>query len=784
MFIGIKLSNQMKIRKKIVSVFSLIILISIFAVGYFYYATVVKIIHDQVKNNLEGLANSQEVRVEESIDRSLERFSGVSKLTNLLMAFRDYNEDVNEEKKLAIRSILIDVRNSIPDFINIFIINDAGLVTISADTALEGQDYSRDILYVTGMDKEHLRGHIHFSTAANNENHLYTHGPLMLDNNILGVIVIETNTDGFIDITSDYAGLGETGETDLAKRDENGDAVFLHKRRFESPGISNKISKENYDVAITRALQKNENIFENALDYRGVRVMAVTRYIASADWGLVVKIDESELSKPTIDLRNKIMVVGIISLLFSFIVLYIFSRLIIKPIEVLHQGAEYIEKGDYNFKVGIKTNDEIGQLSRAFDKMTMALKKSRVEIEKRVEEQTKDIEEKNVSLEKQQKAILNILEDIADEKEKVSQEKEKIDSILHSIGDGVFVIDQNYNIIIYNQMAADISGYSKEEAIGKRCDKVLKFIFEDTKKVNYKFIKDVFATGEIKSMSNHTLLVKKGGAEIPVADSAAPIKDRFGKVFGCIVVFRDVTHEREVDKAKTEFVSLASHQLRTPLSAINWYTEMLLSEKKIDKKHKNYLNQIYGGSQRMVELVNALLNVSRLELGTFIIEPKPFDITKIADEAVKEISQEIKKKKIRFAKKYDKNLPQLPLDNKLTHMIFQNILSNAVKYSQEKGKVALDITKDEKNIKIAISDNGMGIPQKQHRYIFNKLFRADNARAEDSSGTGLGLYIVKSILDQSGGKVWFESVQGKGTTFYVEIPLAGMKAKEGLKELS
>lgn len=774
----------MKIRKKIFGIFSSIIVISIFIVGYFYYVIVVKIIHDQAKNKFEVLADSQKVRVEQNIDRNLERFSGVSKLTNLLMAVKSYNEDASEEKKLAIRSILIDVRNSISDFINIFIINDAGLVTVSTDIALEGQDYSRDMLYTSGIDKKHFQGHVHFATTENNKDHLYTHGPLILDDNILGVIVIETNMNNLISITSNYVGLGETGETVLAKRDENGDAVFLHKRRFESPDVSNKISKEDNNISIIRALQKNENTFENSLDYRGVKVMAVTRYIALSDWGLVVKIDESELQKPTIELRNKTMIIGIISLFFSFIALYIFSRLIIKPIEVLHQGTEYIEKGDYNFKVGIKTKDEIGQLSRAFDKMTMALKKSRTEIEKRVEEQTKDIEEKNINLEKQQKAILNILEDIADEKEKVSQEKEKIDSILHSIGDGVFVIDQNYNIIMFNQVAADISGYSKEEAIGMRYDKVLKFIFEDTKKINDKFIKDVFATGEIKFMSNHALLIRKGGREIPVADSAAPIIDRFGKVFGCIVVFRDVTHEREVDKAKTEFVSLASHQLRTPLSAINWYTEMLLTDKKLAKKHKNYLNQIYGGSQRMVELVNALLNVSRLELGTFIIEPKLLDITEIADEVIKEISQNIKKKKIKFTKKYDKNLPKLPLDKKLIHMVFQNILSNAVKYSTENGSVALSIAKKDKNIIIAISDNGMGIPQKQQRYIFTKLFRADNARADDSSGTGLGLYIAKSIMDRSGGKIWFDSIQGKGSTFYVEVPLMGMKAKEGLKELS
>ncbi len=306
------------------------------------------------------------------------------------------------------------------------------------------------------------------------------------------------------------------------------------------------------------------------------------------------------------------------------------------------------------------------------------------------------------------------------------------------------------------------------------------------------------ATGEIKEMANHTVLIKKDGSKVAVADSAAPLKDKNGEVIGCVVVFRDVTKERSIDKAKTEFVSLASHQLRTPLSSINWYTEMLLAGDagKINKEQKNYLEEVYKGNKRMVDLVNALLNVSRLELGTFAIEPEPTDVVKLAQSVADEQKPQILEKKIKLNQKYVDNLPLLNADPKLLRIVFQNLLSNAVKYTPEKGIINIDLhlvkqgepldtrKANEDSIAVTVSDTGYGIPKSQQDKIFSKLFRADNVREKDTEGTGLGLYIVKSIVDHSGGKIWFESTENEGTTFYITLPLSGMKKKEGTKALA
>jgi PAS domain S-box-containing protein len=609
--------------------------------------------------------------------------------------------------------------------------------------------------------------------------------PIFIDNKFLGGVEITVKADKIFYYTSNSLN-PRTGE-ELYLMDQDG-YIFSP---LQGKNIDDTFLKVNAGADAIANCLKQKSISNSTVvsydNYDGRKVSGVFSYVDALNACLVGEIKVGSFGEYT---SGKIMNNLIIGILIILGLMIVFGRLVAntisKPLVKLQEDVKIIEQGDYNHKVGTEARDEIGELSRAFDKMTSAIKRSREDVDRKVKEQTKDIIEKQELLEGQQKAVLNVLEDVEKEKDLTLRERDKIDTIIHSIGDGVFVIDEKYRIVLYNEVAAEISGYKADEAIGKRFDEILKFVDAKDNKTSDNFIFEVIKTGENREMSNRTLLINKAGQKIPVSDSAAPVKEHDGRVVGCVVVFRDVTKEREIDRAKTEFVSLSSHQLRTPLTSISWYTEMLMSGDagKVNSEQKEYLEEIFKGTHRMVDLVNSLLNVSRIELGTFAVEPEPVDMIKTCQEMIKEMQPTIIQKKLSIETKFGNDVPIINADRKLATIIFQNLISNAVKYTPENGKITVEISKKDPNLLIKVADNGYGIPWAARDKIFTKLYRADNVRAKDTTGTGLGLYIVKSIVEKAEGKVWFESQENKGTTFYVELPLSGFKQTEGLKKLS
>jgi len=356
----------------------------------------------------------------------------------------------------------------------------------------------------------------------------------------------------------------------------------------------------------------------------------------------------------------------------------------------------------------------------------------------------------------------------------------KEEAILLSIGDGLLATDEKGNIIFINKTAEILLSKKSKEVVGKNFATVIPL--EDEKGALIPLQKHpvnmVLAAGAATAALPIAYYRRKDKKRFPMSVMATPVILN-KKTIGTIKVFRDITYEREIDKAKTEFVSLASHQLRTPLSTVNWYAEMLLEGDvgELNAQQKKYLDEVYRSNQRMVELVNALLDVASLELGTFIIDPEPTDICTLTESVIAEQQPQIDARKLQFSFFCAKNISLMQADPKLLRMVVQNILSNAVKYTPEGGKIDLAITlADKKNILLKISDTGYGIPENQQGKIFTKLFRADNVRDKDTDGTGLGLYIVKSIVENSGGKIWFKSTGGTenpGTTFFVTLPLDG-----------
>ncbi|HSX47281.1 MAG TPA: HAMP domain-containing sensor histidine kinase, partial [Patescibacteria group bacterium] len=231
----------------------------------------------------------------------------------------------------------------------------------------------------------------------------------------------------------------------------------------------------------------------------------------------------------------------------------------------------------------------------------------------------------------------------------------------------------------------------------------------------------------------------------------------------------------KIDRTKSEFVSLASHQLRTPLTAINWYTESLLNLKNIkySVKQKKLLSELFDATKRSSKLISDLLNVTELDLGTYKFEPQLINIREIIKNVDNDLKQIIKQKKIDLKIYIDRNLPKIKLDERVLTIIIQNLISNSVKYTPKNGSIKVRVTPKKDSILISVSDNGIGIPKDQQSQVFKKLFRADNAKKLDPNNSGLGLYISSSMASKIGGKIWFKSTEEIGSTFYVKLPIEG-----------
>lgn len=642
----------------------------------------------------------------------------------------------------------------------ISVLDQNGIVIASTDENEIGKDDSKDAYFSEGKKASFITwGDPHFNISA----------PLVVavpltdkdTHELLGVIVNIFDPHKLEEVLSGSFIIRQGAESVAKGRPETLDVYLVDKnRRVLMRPIQRKdgiISETINTLPVRKCFEKGEDMIGVYANYANDEVLGASMCLAGKGLALIVEVDKETALMPIDKARTQFyrIIATLIALnaTFSFFI----SRMITKPIKALQVSAEIVRAGDLRHRATVaKTGDEREDLGHAFNAMTEAL-----------EERQRWMEE----------------------------EKKKLAVLLESLPLGVLMMRAPQGeIIALNARAAALLGDDFEND-PRRWERIRK---EDGEPYPFEELpmNSVLATGHGVT-KNDLYREEQGRKAIALRVAAAPVRDDAGTLRFVAVVFDDVTKEKEVDRAKTEFVSLASHQLRTPLSSINWYSEMLLDGDagKITKEQKKYLQEIYRGNKRMVELVDALLNVSRIEMGTFMVDPVPMNIAAAAKSALADFKKMIKRKNIAVKESYAKDVPHMMADPKLMHIIFQNLLSNAIKYTPEHGSVAFTIEMikkghvvrgkkmDKEMLLIKVADTGYGIPKEQQDKIFTKMFRADNVREHDSEGTGLGLYLVKSIVEHVQGNIWFESEEEKGSTFYVVLPLEGMQKKTGTKQL-
>lgn len=243
---------------------------------------------------------------------------------------------------------------------------------------------------------------------------------------------------------------------------------------------------------------------------------------------------------------------------------------------------------------------------------------------------------------------------------------------------------------------------------------------------------------------------------------------------------------QELNNLKTDFISLTSHQLRTPLTSIRWFTELLLLEEagKISPAQKEFLEEVRNATNSLIGLVNKLLNVSRVRGKRLKVSPKPTDLLELSQELIKELEPQIIEKSIRFNFHSPKSLPQINIDPILIRQAILNLLSNAVKYTPKNGSVNFSIKQRPQDIYLLFSDTGIGIPKTEQKYVFERFFRASNASKTNTEGVGVGLFLIKNLIEISGGQIGFTSKENKGSAFWFTLPLKGSRRVEGETALS
>lgn len=355
----------------------------------------------------------------------------------------------------------------------------------------------------------------------------------------------------------------------------------------------------------------------------------------------------------------------------------------------------------------------------------------------------------------------------------------RLEALFTSIGEGVVASDENGLVTRMNRVGLKLLGVKQSEVIGRPFIDVLVSFYENGRKVDVmdRPVMKAFLTG--KTVSDRTFYEKKDGSLLPVYLTVSPIMFR-GKPIGAIEVFRDLTSEIENDKLKSDFISIASHQLRTPLSAINMYARMLDGgiAGELTEQQRPYLQTILSSVERMNTLIDTLLNITRIEAGNIHMKLSTIHPNDLVREIMAEFIPAARAKDITLTANIPEKMAPNYTDGLLVKEICANLLSNAIKYTPDGGKVTLTITDSPKEIHWQVTDTGYGIPAEQQKNIFLKFFRADNITRKDVSGTGLGLYLIKNLAETLGGDLWFESKENVGSTFHFTLPRAQPPADE------
>lgn len=524
--------------------------------------------------------------------------------------------------------------------------------------------------------------------------------------------------------------------------------VLSEKDLSYIPAVSSVIGKSaNFNPTDTYLNELQEEVlgsgFQILISFAGGRILDPGWFVIAEQRADVSLRVVTEIA------RFSLLLFGL-TLVLSFVMAIIFARWIVRPIEALYTAAKKFGEGSLKTRVYVKTSDELEVLGNEFNSMAEKLDKS--------------------------------LTDLSNEQRLLSAERNKLSIILAGITDAVIAVDLGRNIILFNKSAERLTGFKSTEVIAKPISQVLR-VFDKEKELDeltYCPVKEVTKKekqeGVLFSQSNLKIFGNKD-KESFVNLVSGSIREGKSINLGCILSLHDITREQLVERMKSEFVSIAAHQLRTPLSIIKWSLDMLsekMEKRKVSKEERELFEQSRQSNERMINLVKDLLDAARIEEGRFLYKPAYVDLQKIIEGIIAAEEDLLKQRNIAF--KFVPQVPKIPeveVDAEAMSLAIQNLIANSRKYTLPGGEINVSLGYNGSEILFSVTDNGIGIPEKDWERVFTKFFRAANAIKLQTEGSGLGLFIAKNIVEAHDGKIWFESKENTGSTFYFSLPTKG-----------
>ncbi len=510
-------------------------------------------------------------------------------------------------------------------------------------------------------------------------------------------------------------------------------------------------SDENQSLFIQRALAVKQGT-EETLDYAGIPVLSVYRTMPSIGWTVMVQMDRADILKPILRLAFNVIGIGLMLICLLSLSMFALSKRITEPLAALARKLNGLETVHWRFERSIFTGNELESVDSAAQELTGRLRESYDHLEGLVQKRTEALRKENA----------------------------RNTAILENIEDGLLMTNRRGEIVFANRAAEQLTGVGARELLGKHATEILPIVDRKNQSVpeNAHPITLVLGTGQSFSpiIDPEFSLVRKDGTLTAIHLRATPIL-RGEECLGSVAILRDTTEERHLSRVKSEFITLVSHQLRTPLSSIRWYLEMLLDTNALTPfttEQHECIDEISVSNTRMTNLVNALLNVSRLELEKPDTKTEAVSLSSLLAEITDSFRLELRERRMNITVDADTQHLLNPETNRtLLRLIIENLVSNAIKYGKEGTSLSVKLGTDATSTRatIMVTDHGIGIPDSEKKQIFRKMYRCTNAKTADTDGNGLGLYISRIAADSIGATIGMESAEGKGSTFTVSVPM-------------